>query len=77
MLAEGPLETTVEVRAEFRVRRGRGGGESADDHLAAGWERGEVLADEVTQASLDTMAEDGVAHGSADHEPDLRLTVRA
>jgi hypothetical protein len=67
---QAPLQTTVEIGTEFRVRRGGGGGQGADDQLTAGREVAEALTAQVTETTLDTMADHGVAHGSADHEPD-------
>jgi hypothetical protein len=64
------LQTTVEIGAEFRVRRVDRRREGAHDDLAAGRKAGEALTTQVTEAALDTMADHGVAHGSADHEPD-------
>ena len=69
-VTESPLETTVEVGAEFLVRRARGRRECADDHLGACRQERETLAAQVTESALDTMAEDGVPDGTADHEPD-------
>jgi hypothetical protein len=64
------LQTTVEIGAEFRVRRARGRGQRTDDELTPGREDGEALTAQGAQTTLDTMADHGVAHGSADHEPD-------
>jgi len=41
------LQTTVELRAEFREGRGCGRWEGADDHLAAGGQEVEVLSAQV------------------------------
>jgi hypothetical protein len=67
---EDPLETTVEVGAEFRVRRLGRRGEGADDHLAAGRKVGESFTAQVAESALHPVPDDRVAHGSADHEPE-------
>ena len=54
------------------VRRPGRGRERADDQLAAGREVGESVTAQVAEPALDTMADDGVADGPADHEPDAR-----
>ena len=69
-MTEAPLQTTVELDAEFRVRRGGRGRESADDDLATEREVGEVLTAQVAESALDTMAEDGVADDATHDEPD-------
>jgi hypothetical protein len=74
--AEHPLQTTVEVGAEFLVRRDRGRGQSPDDQLAAGRQPVEPLATQVPEASLDPMTDHGVADGAADHESDPSREVR-
>ena len=67
---EAPLQTTVELGAEFRVRRGGRRREGADDHLAAGREDGEALTAQMAEPALDTMADDGVADDATHDEPD-------
>jgi hypothetical protein len=67
---QAPLETTVEIGAEFRVRRARRRRERAHDELATGGQERQSLTAEVAQTALDTMTDHGVAHGTADHEPD-------
>jgi hypothetical protein len=47
LATEAPLQTTVELRAEFREGRGCGRWEGADDHLAAGGQEVEVLSAQV------------------------------
>ena len=69
-MTEAPLQTTVELGAEFRVRRSDGRRECADDHLAAGGQGGETLTAQVTELALDTMADDGVADDPTHDEPD-------
>jgi hypothetical protein len=69
------LETTVEVGAEFRVRRGRRGWECAHDELAPGRQERQSLTAQVTQTALDSMTDHGVAHGTTDHEPDPGRTL--
>jgi hypothetical protein len=70
------LQTTVEIGAEFRVRRTGRGREGAHNELATRREAGEALTAQVPEAALDTMADHGVAHGSADHEPDPGRPLR-
>jgi hypothetical protein len=65
---EGPLQTTVEVGAEFLVRRVAGRRERAHDEPAAGRQLVEAVAAQVPELTLDTMTEDGVADRSTDHE---------
>jgi hypothetical protein len=69
-VAQGPLETTVEIGTEFRVRRVRGRRQGTHDDLASGRKPGEAFSGEMAQLALDTMTDHGVAHGSADHEPE-------
>jgi hypothetical protein len=69
-VAEAPLQTTVELGAEFRVRRRGSRGEGADDDLAAHWEVCEAVTEQVTELALDTMADDGVADDPTHDEPD-------
>jgi hypothetical protein len=70
MTTEGTFETTVEVGTEFLVRRERGRGERPDHQLGPGREGGETLAAQVAETALDTVPEDGAAHGATDHEAD-------
>jgi hypothetical protein len=72
---QAPLQTTVEIGAEFRVRRAGGRREGADDELATGRQEGQALTAQVAQTALDTMADHGVAHGTTDHEPDPGRTL--
>jgi hypothetical protein len=44
--------------------------ERADDELAAGREPVEPFAAQVTELTLDTMSDHGVADGPTDHEAD-------
>ena len=67
---ESPLQTTAQVVGEFLVRRVRGGCEGAHDELALGREGIETLGAQGAEPADDTMAEDGVADRSTDHEPD-------
>jgi hypothetical protein len=60
----------VQVDTELRVRRSGGSRQGPDHQLATGREVGKALTAQVTETALDTMADHGVAHGSADHEPD-------
>jgi hypothetical protein len=69
------VETTVEVGAEFRVRRGGRRREGANDDLAAPRQIAEPVSAQVTESALDTMPDDGVADGLADHEPDPRRAL--
>jgi hypothetical protein len=62
------LQTTVEVGAEFLVRRGAGRREGAYDQAAAGRQPVDAVAAQVPELTLDTMTEDGVADRSTDHE---------
>jgi len=69
-VTETPLQTTVELGAEFRIRGCSGRGEGAHDHLAAGREDGETFTAQVAELALDTMADDGVADDPTHDEPD-------
>lgn len=62
------MQTTVEVGAEFLVRRGSGRGEGADDQLAAGRQPVQALSAQVAEPALDPMAGHGVPDRAADHE---------
>jgi hypothetical protein len=64
------LQTTVEVGAEFRVRRTSRRGQRAYDELATGGKDEEALTAQVAQTALNTMTDHGVAHRATDHEPD-------
>jgi hypothetical protein len=66
------LQTTVEVGAEFLVRRAAGRRERPHDQLGPGRETREALSAQVPEPALDPMAEHGVPHGPADHEADAR-----
>src|SRR5262245_11382170 len=68
-MEQRPLETTVEVGTEFLVRRLRRGRKGADHELATPREQGEAITTQVTEATEDTVTEDGAADGPADHEP--------
>jgi hypothetical protein len=70
------LETTVQVGAEFLVRRAPGRREGAHDELAPERKLGKAIAAQVPKPTLDTMTEDGVPHGAADHETDPRRGAR-
>lgn len=67
---EHPLQTTVEVGAEFLVRRVRGRGEGPDHQGAAGRQLGETVAAEVTQPTLHPVPDHGDPDAPADHEAD-------
>jgi hypothetical protein len=67
---QAPLQTTVEIGAEFRVRRSGGRGERPDHELGAGRQERKALTTQVAQASLDSGTDHGAAQGTADHEPD-------
>ena len=67
---EAPLQTTVELRAEFRVRRARRRREGADDHVAAGRESVEALAAQVPEPALDPVRGTALPTDPADDEPD-------
>jgi hypothetical protein len=69
------VETTVDVGAEFRVRRTGRRREGAHHDLAAGRERAQAPAKEMAQSALDPMTDHGVAHDPADHEADLRRAL--
>jgi hypothetical protein len=64
------LQTTVEVGAEFLVRRAAGRLERTHDDLATRWKLGKPVATEVAQPALDTVSEDRGTDGPTDHEPD-------
>ena len=64
------LQTTVELLAEFRVRRIRGRRQGTHDDLAADREDGEVLSTQVPEPALHPVADDGVADDATHHEPD-------
>ena len=70
LVTQGPLETTVEVGAEFLVRRPCRRSERADDDLAPGRQTGEAMLGQMAESALHTVTDDGVPHGSADHEPE-------
>jgi hypothetical protein len=72
---DGTFETTVEVGAEFLVRRVRGGSERPDDELAAGRELLEALTAQMPETTLNAMADHGAAHGTTDDEPHAREAV--
>jgi hypothetical protein len=72
---EDPLQTTVEIRAEFLVRRLGCGRESTHDQGAPGGEVHESRTAQVTETALDTVADDGVPDGTADDEAHAREPV--
>jgi hypothetical protein len=72
VVAEGPFETTVEVGAEFLVRRARRGRKRADDELGTRRQVWEAITAQVAEAAKNTMAVDGAADSAADHEPRSR-----
>ena len=69
------METTVEIRPEFLVRRPCCGRESAHDQGAPGREVDESSTAQVAETALDTVADDGVPDGTADDEPHTREPV--
>ena len=69
------METTVEIRPEFLVRRPGCGRESAHDQGAPGREVDESSTAQVAETALDTVADDGVPDGTADDEPHTREPV--
>jgi hypothetical protein len=69
---EGTLETTVEVGAEFLVRRVRGGRKRPHDELGPHGEGVEPFAAQMAETTLDTVTDDGAADGPADREADAR-----
>ena len=64
------MQTTVEVGAEFLVRRTHSRGQGAHDQLAPCGKQAEAVTAQVPEPALDTVSQDGVADGSAHHEPD-------
>jgi uncharacterized membrane protein len=64
------LQTTVQVGAEFLVRRGRCGREGSHDELAAGREVRESLAAQLAEPAYDAVALHRASDRAADHEPD-------
>ena len=69
-MTQAPLQTTVELRAEFRVRRAHRRRECAHDDLAADREVGEAITAQVAELALDTMTDDGIADDATHDESD-------
>ena len=64
------METTVQVGAEFLVRRAPGRREGAHDELAPGRKLCQAVAGQMPEPTLDTMPDHGVPDGPTDHETD-------
>jgi hypothetical protein len=77
LLSSLPLQTTGQVGVEFRGPGSCGGRECAHNEHGRTRQRREVLPDQVTKAALHAIADNGVAHGPADHEPHSRWLVTA
>jgi len=64
-----PLQTTGQVGVEFLGRRSCGRRERTHHEHGGAGERRKVLPDQVTEAAFHAIADYGVAHGAAHHEP--------
>jgi hypothetical protein len=71
------LQTTVQIGAEFRVRRLTGAAQGAHDQLAARRERVEALGAQGAETADHTVPHDGVADRATDHEPDACGVARS
>ena len=76
-LEDSDEDLLAEVGAELGVRRLGSRGQRPDHEHSRARERRDVLPGQVAQSALHAVADHGVAHGLADHEPDAHLVVVA